>query len=227
MINVGLVGFGLAGKAFHAPFIRVVPGLRLVAIARRSAESDSTYPDVRFVSGVEQLLAIDDIDLIVIATPNDLHAPIARECLEAGRHVVIDKPFATTLAEAEELVALARQRDRTLVNDAFEVVFHYPRLRALLRATVMAAASGPRFWICGTEGSFTKYGVDPQEQAMKQGGDPTAKGWGEEPESAWGTLTTVTETRTIPTAPGDYRGFYGNVRDAITGNAPLEVSSSI
>ncbi|HKN33806.1 MAG TPA: oxidoreductase [Terriglobales bacterium] len=315
MINVGLVGFGLAGKAFHAPFIRVVPGLRLVAIARRSAESDSTYPDVRFVSGVEQLLAIDDIDLIVIATPNDLHAPIARECLEAGRHVVIDKPFATTLAEAEELVALARQRDRiltvfqnrrwdgdfktvrqllrqgslgrvvsyeshfdrfrpnlrgtwherpqpgmgllfdlgphlidqalvlfgkperisadlrkerdgTLVNDAFEVVFHYPRLRALLRATVMAAASGPRFWICGTEGSFTKYGVDPQEQAMKQGGDPTAKGWGEEPESAWGTLTTVTETRTIPTAPGDYRGFYGNVRDAITGNAPLEVSSA-
>ncbi len=314
MINVGVVGFGLAGKVFHAPFIRAVPGLNLVAIARRNPEPDPKYPGVRFVAGVEQLLAIDEIQLVVVATPNDLHAPIAAECLRAGRHVVIDKPFATTLKEAEDLVALARkhnrlltvfqnrrwdgdfktvrqvmacgslgrvviyeshfdrfrpslrgtwherpqpgmgllfdlaphlidqalvlfgkpdavsadlrkERDGTSVFDAFDVTFHYPRVRALLRATAVAAAPGPRFWICGTEGTFTKFGLDPQEEAMKQGGDPLSKGWGEEPQSAWGTLTTGDVVKKIPTIAGDYRGYYENVRDALLGNNALEVTS--
>ena len=114
MINAGLVGFGLAGRVFHAPFIRAVRGLRLVAIARRNAQPDPAYPDVRFVSRVDQLLAIDDIHLIIVATPNEFHVPIALECLNAGRHVVIDKPVATTLQEAEQVVAVARQRDRVV-----------------------------------------------------------------------------------------------------------------
>jgi scyllo-inositol 2-dehydrogenase (NADP+) len=115
MIDVGLIGFGLAGRAFHAQVIRAVPGLRLAAILqRRGNEAPEKYPDVRVVRSVEELLAIREIQLVVIATPNDTHAPLARQCLEAGRDVVVDKPFTTTLAEAQDLVELAKKLGRLL-----------------------------------------------------------------------------------------------------------------
>src|SRR6267378_1352345 len=114
MITVGLVGFGFAGKTFHAPVIRAVQGLRLAAIVQRSGSPpDSRYPDVEFVRNVEDLLT-RAIDLVVIATPNPSHHPIAKQCLVAGRHVVIDKPFTTTVAEAAELVRLAHDKRRVL-----------------------------------------------------------------------------------------------------------------
>lgn len=115
MIDVGLIGFGLAGRAFHAQVIRATPGLRLAAIVQRHGnEAADKYPDARVVRGVEELLDIRDIRLVVIATPNETHAPIARKCLEAGRDVVVDKPFATTLKEAAELVELARKCGRRI-----------------------------------------------------------------------------------------------------------------
>src|ERR1051325_8602920 len=113
MIDVGLVGFGFAGTVFHAPVIRAVEGLRLTTIVRRSGAPDARYADVEFVRDVATLLE-RPIDLVVIATPNESHAPIAQQCLAAGRHVVIDKPFATTAAEAGRLVELARSRRRVL-----------------------------------------------------------------------------------------------------------------
>jgi predicted dehydrogenase len=115
MIEVGLVGFGLAGRAFHAPVIRAVPGLHLAAIVQRSgAEAAEKYPDVRIVRSLDELLSIPEIRLVVIATPNDTHYPFARQCLEAGRDVVVDKPFATTLEEAKSLVQLAKEKGRLL-----------------------------------------------------------------------------------------------------------------
>jgi scyllo-inositol 2-dehydrogenase (NADP+) len=115
MIDVGLIGFGLAGRAFHAQVIRATPGLRLAAILQRHGnEAAEKYPDVRVVRSVEELLDIREIRLVVIATPNETHAPIARQCLEAGRDVVVDKPFATTWKEAAELVALARKCGRLI-----------------------------------------------------------------------------------------------------------------
>ena len=115
MIEVGLIGFGLAGKAFHAPVIRATPGLHLTAILQRSGnEAAEEYPDVRIVRSVDELLAIPEIRLIVIATPNDSHHPLARQCLAAGRDVVVDKPFTTTLDEALDLVESARQSGRLL-----------------------------------------------------------------------------------------------------------------
>jgi predicted dehydrogenase len=115
MIDVGLIGFGLAGRAFHAQVIGATPGLRLAAIVqRRGNEAAEMYPDVRVVRSVEELLSMSEIRLVVIATPNETHAPIARQCLEAGRDVVVDKPFATTLKEAAELVALARKCGRLI-----------------------------------------------------------------------------------------------------------------
>jgi scyllo-inositol 2-dehydrogenase (NADP+) len=115
MIDVGLIGFGLAGRAFHAQVIRATPGLRLAAIMQRHGnEAVEKYPDVRVVRSVEELLTIRGIRLVVIATPNATHAPIARQCLEAGRDVVVDKPFATTLKEAAGIVELARKCERLI-----------------------------------------------------------------------------------------------------------------
>ena len=115
MIDVGVVGFGLGGRAFHAPIIHAVPGLRLAAIVERSGSSArEIYPDAKIVRDIEELLAISSISLIAIATPNETHFPFAKRCLEAGRHLVVDKPFTSTLAEARELVELARKQDRVL-----------------------------------------------------------------------------------------------------------------
>jgi predicted dehydrogenase len=115
MIDVGLIGFGLAGRAFHAPVIRAVPGLRLAAILQRKGnEAGEKYPDVRIVRSVEELLAMQEIRLIVIATPNDTHYSLARQCLAAGRDVVVDKPFTTTLEEAKSLVQFAQEAGRLI-----------------------------------------------------------------------------------------------------------------
>jgi len=115
MIDVGVIGFGLAGRAFHAQVIHATPGLRLAAIVQRNGtEAAEKYPNVRVVRSVEELLAIPEIRLVVIATPNDTHAPLAHMCIEAGRDVVVDKPFATTFEEARELVDLARKRGRLI-----------------------------------------------------------------------------------------------------------------
>ncbi len=114
-INVGLIGFGFAGRTFHAPVIRAVTGLRLAAILQRKGDDAAkAYPDVRIARTVEELLASDSIQLVVIATPNTSHFDLARQCLLAAPHVVIDKPFATTHAEAAELVALAEKCGRLL-----------------------------------------------------------------------------------------------------------------
>ena len=115
MIFVGLVGFGLGGRAFHAPIIHQVPGLRLASVLERSGNrSQQIYPEVRVVRDLDELLTIDSISLVAIATPNETHFPFAKKCLQAGRHVVVDKPFTTALAEARELVKLAKERGRIL-----------------------------------------------------------------------------------------------------------------
>jgi scyllo-inositol 2-dehydrogenase (NADP+) len=115
MINVGLIGFGLAGRSFHAPVISRVPGLHLAAILQRTgSEGANTYPDAKIVRSLEELLAIPGIRLVVIASPNETHVPLARQCLAAGRDVVVDKPFATSYQEAAGLVEFAQKSGRLL-----------------------------------------------------------------------------------------------------------------
>ncbi len=319
MIDVGLIGFGFAGRTFHAPVISAVEGLRLAAILQRQgSEAEQAYPAARIVRTLDELLAIDSIRLVVIATPNTTHFNLAKQCLLAGRDVVIDKPFATTYAEASELVELARQKQRLLsvyqnrrwdgdfltlrglleesklgrvvlfeshfdrfrpqlkpnawrehpepgsgvlfdlgphlidqsiqlfgvpdaitadvrierdgasVDDAFDVVLHYPRMRALLRAGVLVSTPTPRFAVQGTQGGYLKYGLDPQEDALKRGETPTGEFWGFEAPERWGTLLTAQGDsfvrEQLPTKPGDYRQYYANVRDAILREAELAVT---
>src|SRR5271169_472944 len=115
MIDVGLVGFGFAGRTFHAPVISAVDGLHLAAILQRhGSEAEQAYPATPVVRDLDQMLAMDNIRLVVVATPNPSHYDLARQSLLAGRDVVIDKPFATTYAEAAELVALAKDKNRLL-----------------------------------------------------------------------------------------------------------------
>jgi scyllo-inositol 2-dehydrogenase (NADP+) len=110
MVRVGLIGFGLAGQAFHAPVIRGVTGMELACIVeRRGTRAQEKYPEVRVARTLEELLADREIQLCVIATPNDSHFELAKACLLAGRHVVVDKPLAPTLAEAKELFRLATE----------------------------------------------------------------------------------------------------------------------
>jgi scyllo-inositol 2-dehydrogenase (NADP+) len=115
MVNVGLIGFGLAGRAFHAQVISRVPGMRLAAILQRKGdEAAAAYPDAKIVHSLDELLALPDIQLIVIASPNETHAPFARAALAAGRDVVVDKPFTTSYAEAVDLVQFAEKSGRFL-----------------------------------------------------------------------------------------------------------------
>ncbi|PTS90462.1 oxidoreductase [Sphingomonas sp. HMWF008] len=111
MIRVGLIGYGLAGASFHAPLIGAVPGMRLASVVTsRRADVARDWPEAAVVADAATLLADPAIDLVVIATPDHLHAPLAKAALEAGKHVVIDKPFVTDPADGAALIALAEAR---------------------------------------------------------------------------------------------------------------------
>ena len=117
--GVAVVGFGLAGRVFHAPFASAVPGLRLRAIVqRRGEEAALAYPQqktgVTVLRSVEEALADERIGLLVVATPNETHFELAKAALQAGKHVVVDKPFAASSLQAEELELLATARGRVL-----------------------------------------------------------------------------------------------------------------
>jgi scyllo-inositol 2-dehydrogenase (NADP+) len=112
VIRVGLAGYGLAGSAFHAPLIRACEGMELTAVL--------TSRDVpERVGSLDELL--ERSDLVVVATPNTTHFEITAAALNAGKHVVVDKPFTVTVDEADALIALAKQRERVLT------VFHNRR----------------------------------------------------------------------------------------------------
>ncbi len=114
-VRVALLGYGFAGRTFHAPLIRAVSGLELRVVASRQAEAvRAALPDATVVASAGDAATHPDVDLVVIATPNAAHAPLAEAALRAGKHVVVDKPFTVTLAEARALCALADARGRVL-----------------------------------------------------------------------------------------------------------------
>jgi scyllo-inositol 2-dehydrogenase (NADP+) len=122
VIPVGLVGYGLAAKSFHAPLIQSVAGLELAAVVTsRSAEVARALPRARVAARLDEVLADPAIELVVIASPTAFHFEQARAALLAGKHVIVDKPIATSVAEADTLIALAAARERMLT------VFHNRR----------------------------------------------------------------------------------------------------
>jgi predicted dehydrogenase len=114
-LRAGLVGYGFAGQTFHAPVLSAVPGLELAAVASSQPQKvRNDWPDATVVPDVDALVARADIDLVVVATPNALHFPVAKAALEAGKHVVVDKPFTLDVAEARSLQLLAERNNRVL-----------------------------------------------------------------------------------------------------------------
>ncbi len=106
MVRVGLIGFGLAGQAFHAPMIRGVKGMELACVLERKTDNaKKRYPEVRIARNSRRDVVRQNDQPVVVATPNDTHYSYTKACLEAGRHVVVDKPLTPTMAEAEELSA--------------------------------------------------------------------------------------------------------------------------
>ena len=318
-INVGLIGYGLAGRVFHAPTITAVEGLHLKAVVeRRGEESRCRYPWAHIARDAEELYTDDAIELVVVATPNALHYELARRGLEAGKHVVVDKPFTVTTAEADALIALAkhtgkhvsvyhnrrwdgdfltlkrllsegafgdlvefesridryrlepkpgawreadgpgagilfdlgphlldqaltlfgmphaltadirRQRRSSGPDDSFHLLLDYGHLRVQLAAGMMVAEPTPRFRVHGSEAAYVKYGLDPQEDALRGGRVPTERDWGKEPASRWGILNSrrhgLTVRGRVETLPGRYTAYYENLRDAIRGTAQPAVT---
>ncbi len=296
-IGVGLIGFGMAARVFHAPVIEAVPRLKLLKVVERSGdEARKRYPQVEVVRDADDLLRDDRVALVVVTTPNATHFELARRSLLAGKHVVVEKPFTNTSDEALELIELARRENRLLTvnhnrrwdgdfltvqrilqagmlgrpveyesryerfrdqpregawreeagpgsgilydlgshlidqalvlfgqpravtadiqrqrefakaDDYFELLLDYDGLKVTLKAGMLVREPGPRFRLQGTEGSFVKHGMDPQEEALKRGLTPLATNWGEELRGTLGHARRASRRAPRARARGDARG---------------------
>jgi scyllo-inositol 2-dehydrogenase (NADP+) len=317
-INTALVGFGDSARYLHAPFLIGQGGFALTDVFERSKDrAAALYPGIRTHRTLETLLAAPDLELVVISTPNDTHVPYVRQALEAGKHVVVEKPFTPTAAEAEALIALARsknrvltvyqnrrwdsdfqtvrrvldagelgelrhyeahfdrykpilnpkrwketpapgsgilydlgahlldqalvlfgtpqtvyaeistQRDDSSIDDCFHLRLGYPRLTAVLRASLLVREPGPRYVLHGARGTFRKPGIDIQEDQLKAGMAPTQPGFGREPDALRGELVTEIGGQPlrglVESVPGNWLPFYEHVYDAIRHGGPVPV----
>lgn len=138
-LRVGVVGFGKSAKVFHLPFITTMEEFQLTAVLeRKSDESKKQYPDIKIARTVEELIAMDDIDLIVITTPNDTHFPYASKALKAGKHVVLEKPFTNTVEEAKQLIQIANDSGKILsVYQNRRYVSDYLTMKELLEQNLL------------------------------------------------------------------------------------------
>ncbi|MFF5253730.1 Gfo/Idh/MocA family oxidoreductase [Streptomyces leeuwenhoekii] len=325
-LRVGLVGYGLAGSVFHAPLIAATEGLTLDTVVtsnpERQQQARAEFGAVRIASGTDELFGrAAELDLVVIASPNKTHVPLAAAALEAGLPVVVDKPVAGTAAEARELAALAEERglllsvfqnrrwdndfltlrkllaegalgdvwrfesrferwrpkpkggwresgdpaeiggllydlgshvvDQALVlfgpatqvyaesvvrrpgaeadDDTFIAITHADGVRSHLYVSSTAAQLGPRFRVLGSQAGYVKYGLDPQEGALREGKRP-GPGWGEEDESLWGRVGSGQSPQTgggrvEPSLPGDYPAYYAAVAKALLEGGPNPVTA--
>jgi predicted dehydrogenase len=114
-IKTALCSFGMSGWVFHAPFIAINPGFELYAVWERTKNlAEVQYPGIKTLRTLEAILEDDSIELVVINTPNTTHYEYTRKALLAGKHVIVEKPFTITVAEGEELVALAKQQNKMI-----------------------------------------------------------------------------------------------------------------
>lgn len=161
-LRVGLIGYGFVGKNFHAPLIRATAGLQLVAVASsRPAEVRADLPTVEVLSP-EVLLERPELDLVVIASPNETHFRLARTALLAGKHVVVDKPFTLDLTEAEELISLAGGRVLS--------VFHNRRWDSDFLAVRAAVAEGLIGRVVHFESHFDRYRPEVRDRWRERPG---------------------------------------------------------
>jgi len=164
-LKVALVGYGFVGKVFHAPLISAVDGLELYRVVSSNPTAvRADYPQVSISATLDDALADPHVDVVVIATPNVLHAPQAHAALSAGKHVVVDKPFTITVAEADSLIEHAAQAGRLLS------VFHNRRYDAdftTLRALIDEGALGE---VTQFESHFDRFRPDVRDRWRERAG---------------------------------------------------------
>ena len=317
-ITTALLSYGMSGEVFHAPFLAIHSGFQLKKVVERTKQKiNQRYPQVISVKNNGDVFNDSSIELVIVNTPNETHYPLAKEALNAGKHVVVEKPFTVTTAEAEELIALARAKDRVLtvfqsrrfdgdfktiqqivkdgwlgkivafeahydrfrnyiephtwkeqakpgtgilynlgshmldqvlalfgkpkevdarigiqrpegaVDDFYDIRLAYDHLLVTVKSSYLVREPGPRYILHGVQGSFVKYGIDPQEQELNAGRLPNSDGWGKQAEAWWGKLNTIINgvpvERKIETLPGNYAAFYDNLYDAIRNHQALAI----
>lgn len=173
-IRVGLIGYGLAGEAFHAPLIATTPGMRLAAVvtanAGRAARVRAAHPDAAVLDSAERLWErAGEIDLAVVASPNRSHVPLARAALEAGLAVVVDKPLAATAAEGRALAEEARRRG------LFLTVFQNRRWDGDFLTLRRLLAGGALGEVHRFESRFERWRPEPKG-GWRERGDPAEAG---------------------------------------------------
>jgi scyllo-inositol 2-dehydrogenase (NADP+) len=318
IIKVGLVGYGVGGEFFHAPIINSIPQLKLTdVVERHKQKSKEKYPWVRVLKNFDDLLKDSSIRLVVITTPNWFHFEMALKALNAGKNVIVDKPFTVTSKEADTLIELAHQKNLILsvyqnrrfdgdfltvkkiidnnwigkVNkfeirfdryrpdvkqdswrengrqgsgvlydlaphlidqalnlfglphtikaevkseremaksdDCFDIELKYPDVNVFLKAGMLVKEPTPHFVLSGDMGTYTRFGLDPQEEALKKGIVPGDNMWGHEPSGRWGFLDSkapgLKNYGKIETLPGCYPEYYRNIYAAIRGEEELLV----
>ena len=174
-LRVALVGYGLAGRFFHAPFIAASPDFTVASVVTRDPErraaAEREIPGVQLLDSVEELWnRAGEHDVAVVATPNRMHAPVARAALEAGLHVVVEKPFAARADEARALVQAAVSRDRVLT------VYHNRRWDSDFLTVAELLAAGSIGAVTRFESRFERWQPDPNLSAWRQGAEPDAAG---------------------------------------------------
>jgi scyllo-inositol 2-dehydrogenase (NADP+) len=318
-IGVGLVSYGMSGQVFHAPLLSVTPGFKIISILERTHNlSREKYPEAKIIRNYHELLRDDSIELVVVNTPDRFHYGMAREALEAGKHVILEKPFVLDSRKGDELISIADDQKRLLsvfqnrrwdcdfltvreildkgllgrlveyeahfdryrnfilqntwkedpvsgtgtlynlgshlidqalvlfgnpeyinadiriqrtggkIDDAFTLWLGYRDIKVTIKASYLVKEPGPRYLLHGTEGSFLKHGLDPQEEALKKGDLPGGQEWGEEPREEWGKLNTTIGPYEGPykTLPGNYLAYYENIYQALAGKAELAVTAA-
>lgn len=115
-IKTAIVAFGAAGKFMHAPYLKELPQCFdiIAVVERHKEESRALFPNARIVRSMEELLAMEELELVIITTPNDTHFPYAKQSLLAGKHVVVDKPFTITSSDAAELIEISKQVNKVI-----------------------------------------------------------------------------------------------------------------
>lgn len=155
ILKVGLIGFSIGGQVFHAPFITGNKGLLLYKVVARKAEQQvllqQKYPEAIAVMHADEIINDPAVDIVVVATSNDVHYSLCKQALLAGKHVVVEKPFTNSSAEADELIALAAARNLTLT------VHHNARFHSDFKTVKQLLASGRLGKLVNYEARFDRF----------------------------------------------------------------------
>lgn len=171
LVKVGLCAFGMSGKVFHAPFLDQHPGFSLAAVVERSKdEVKLQYPTTLRYTSVQEMLSLAEISVVVVNTPVQLHFLHTKLALEAGKHVIVEKPFTVNAKEAEELVTLAKEKK------LFLSVYQNRRLDRDYQMVQSILSQGNLGTVKEAEIRFDRYRTEPGSKEHKENPDLPGSG---------------------------------------------------